>query len=218
MSRQLHYPATKRGNQEPHARWRGLGRRPTAQSEACCSDSDLFRRIADGNESAFETAYRQHHGAAYAFALRLCGSPELADDICQEAFCSLWRATGASYDPARGTARGWILSIVHNRAIDTLRQRTWHGRNREDTDEGLSHLTAKDSDPGTIAIRRQELSGLAAAIRALPSNQQEALALAYFEGRTHTEIAAAQGVSLGTAKGRIRLGLHRVRACCRDAG
>jgi RNA polymerase sigma-70 factor (ECF subfamily) len=200
------------------SRYAGLAGLPTLQSGTCCSDSDLFRRVAEGDNDAFEVVYRQHHGAAYSFALRLCGSPELADDVCQEAFCSLWRATGASYDSARGNARAWILSIVHHRAIDTLRQRAWHGRNREDTDEGLSYLTAKDADPGTIMIRRQELRGLAAAIRSLPANQQEALALAYFEGRTHAEIAAAQGVSLGTAKGRIRLGLHRVRASCRGGG
>ena len=85
------------------------------------ADEDLMARVYDGETRAFSVVFDRHSGVAFSLAYRMCGRRALAEEVVQEAFLSLWRS-GARYDRARGSVRSWVLSVVHHRAIDVLRQ------------------------------------------------------------------------------------------------
>jgi RNA polymerase sigma-70 factor, ECF subfamily len=127
----------------------------------------------------------------------------------QEAFLALWR--GASrYDGARGSVRSWVLGIVHNRAIDALRRTLVHERRRA-SDEGLDRTVPADERTELEAVRNDDARFVRAAMDTLPVDQRRVVELAYFSGFTHTEIAEVVDVPLGTVKGRMRLGLRKLR-------
>src|SRR5947209_9988283 len=100
------------------------------------ADEDLMALVRDGEPRAFEVIFDRHAGAAFSLAYRMCGRRPLAEDIVQEAFLSVWR-TGARYDRARGSVRTWVLSAVHNRAIDAFRRVATKSA-RDVSDEGLA--------------------------------------------------------------------------------
>ena len=159
--------------------------------------------------AAFEIVFDRHGGAAYSLAYRIVGDRARAEDSTQEAFLSLWRS-GARYDRARGSVRTWLLGIVRNRAIDLLRrdvleaprlafeeEMTERGSSREETDEE--------------ALRRDAARQVRGALKELPADQLRVVELAYFGGMTHSQIAEMLGMPLGTVKGRMRLGLEKIR-------
>lgn len=165
--------------------------------------------IGAGDDGAFEVVYDRHSAAAYSLAYRMTGRDGLAQDVTQEAFLSLWRAH-MRFDPTRGSVRTWLLGIVHNRAIDALRKHVAH-RDRRTTDEGLEdRLVSPDNTEGE-AVRRAEAQELHAALHELPSEQRNVLELAYFGGFSQGEIATMLDTPLGTVKGRMRLGLGKLR-------
>src|ERR671925_1648488 len=134
----------------------------------------------------------------------------LADeDIVQEAFLNIWRS-GARYERARGSVRTWVLGIVHHRAIDALRRSFVHERRRAD-DEGIAERLESGVRTDAEVARRQEAEAVRAAIDTLPSEQVQVIELAYFGGFTHTEIAEMLEMPVGTVKGRMRLGLDKMR-------
>lgn len=167
----------------------------------------LMRR---GEPRAFEVVYERHSGAAFSLAYRICGAQAAAEDVTQEAFLSVWRS-GARYDPARGSVRTWVLGIVHHRAIDLLRRQMTHDRRRTG-DEGLEERFEAPERTEVEAVRRDEARGVRDAIGQLPAEQSRVIELAYFGGFTHTEIADMLGTPIGTVKGRMRLGLDKMRA------
>jgi RNA polymerase sigma-70 factor, ECF subfamily len=173
------------------------------------ADEDLLPLMARGDARAFEAIYERHGGAAYSLAYRMTGSRAGAEDVTQEAFLNLWRS-GAHFDRARGSVRTWILGIVHHRAIDALRRASVHSRRRSDDETAAERLEAPDRVDEDVA-RRDEAAIVRAAMEVLPSEQVQVIELAYFGGFTHVEIAEMLDQPVGTVKGRMRLGLKKMR-------
>jgi RNA polymerase sigma-70 factor, ECF subfamily len=173
------------------------------------ADEDLVPLMARGDARAFEAIYERHAGAAYSLAYRMVGTRAGAEDVTQEAFLNLWRS-GAHYDRARGSVRTWILGIVHHRAIDALRRTAVHAKRRSDDETAAERLEAPERVDDDVA-RRDEAAIVRTAMEALPSEQVQVIELAYFGGFTHVEIAEMLSQPVGTVKGRMRLGLKKMR-------
>jgi RNA polymerase sigma-70 factor (ECF subfamily) len=174
------------------------------------ADEDLMQLVRRGEAEALEVVYERHSSAAFSLAYRMCGSRAAAEDVVQEAFLSLWRS-GARYDRARGSVRTWVLGIVHNRAIDSLRRSVVHDRRRA-SDEGLEERFEARERTEVEVARLAESEEIREALLTLPPEQCRVIELAYFGGFTQTEIAAMLPAPIGTVKGRMRLGLEKLRA------
>jgi RNA polymerase sigma-70 factor (ECF subfamily) len=173
------------------------------------ADEDLMQLVSESEPAAFEVVYERHANAAFSLAYRMCGTRPLAEDVVQEAFVSMWRS-GGRYDRRRGSVRTWLLGIVHNRAIDALRRNTVHDRRRA-SDEGIEERFAAPERTDSEVARRDEAREIRAALRSLPAEQCRVIELAYYGGFTHTEIADMLDAPIGTIKGRMRLGLEKLR-------
>src|SRR3954447_10462605 len=173
------------------------------------ADEELLPLMARGDARAFEAIYERHGGAAYSLAYRMTGSRSAAEDVTQEAFLSLWRS-GAHYDRGRGSVRTWVLGIVHHRAIDALRRTSVHARRRADDETAAERLEAPDRVEEDVA-RSDEAKIVRNAMEILPADQLKVIELAYFGGFTHVEIAEMLDSPVGTVKGRMRLGLKKMR-------
>jgi RNA polymerase sigma-70 factor (ECF subfamily) len=173
------------------------------------ADEDLMQLVREGDAEAFEVIYERHSTAAFSLAYRMTGRRGSAEDVVQEAFLSLWRS-GARYDRTRGSVRTWVLGIVHHRAIDALRRSMVHDRRRA-SDEGLEERFEAGERTDVEAARRQEAAEVRTALAELPDEQGKAIELAYFGGFSHSEIASMLDMPIGTVKGRIRLGLQKLR-------
>jgi RNA polymerase sigma-70 factor, ECF subfamily len=174
------------------------------------ADEDLMTLVERRDADAFAVLYDRHGGAAYSLAYRIVGDAAAAEDVTQEAFLSIWRS-GGRFDPARGSVRSWTLSIVRNRSIDSLRRLAGSAPKLDLDDEA-----ALDAEPAaeltdSEAIRRETARSVRGALRELPAEQSEVIGLAYFGGFSHSEIANMLGMPLGTVKGRMRLGLEKIR-------
>ena len=173
------------------------------------ADEDLMGLVRGGNSQAFEMVYERHSGVAFSLAYRMVGSRSAAEDVVQEAFLSIWRS-GARYERTRGSVRTWVLGIVHHRAIDALRRSTVHDKRRA-SDEGIEERFEARERTDTEVARRDEARTVRSAMDTLPSEQCQVIELAYFGGFTHTEIADMLQTPIGTVKGRMRLGLEKMR-------
>jgi RNA polymerase sigma-70 factor (ECF subfamily) len=173
------------------------------------ADEDLMHLMRRGDARAFEVIYERHCAAAFSLAYRMAGSRGVAEDVTQEAFLSIWRSS-ARYEEARGSVRTWLLGIVHHRAIDALRRSLVHERRRA-SDEGVEERVEGGVRTEAEAARREEATTVRAALESLPSEQCQVIELAYFGGFTHAEIAAMLETPVGTIKGRMRLGLEKLR-------
>jgi RNA polymerase sigma-70 factor, ECF subfamily len=174
------------------------------------ADEDVMQLVRRGDPRAFEIVYERHSAAAFSLAYRMMGTRSGAEDVTQDAFLSLWRS-GARYDRARGSVRTWVLGIVHHRAIDALRRATVHDRRRS-SDEGIEERFEAAERTDVEAARREEAGTVRDALSTLPADQCQVIELAYFGGFTHTEIAEMLEAPVGTIKGRMRLGLKKMRA------
>lgn len=179
------------------------------------ADEDLMPLVQRGQARAFEIIYERHAQAAFSLAYRIAGTRNLAEDVVQEAFLSIWRA-GGRYDRARGSVRTWVLGIVHHRAIDALRRSAVH-ETRRASDEGIAERVEGGTRTDVEAARHEEAQAVRAAIGQLPPDQSRVIELAYYGGFTHTEIAELLGAPVGTIKGRMRLALMKLRGAL-DAG
>lgn len=159
-----------------------------------------------------ETLYDQYGGVAFAFAYRLLGERGIAEDVVQEAFLNIWRQ-GATYDAARGSARTWVLTIVHHRAIDQIRSA--RARNRADTEITVALPLPAPEDTWATVAETLETERVRNAMARLPPEQRQVVDLIYFGGMTHQQVADRVGVPLGTVKGRLRLALEKLRALLR---
>jgi len=173
------------------------------------SDAFLLERAGRGDVHAYELIYGRYRRQAHALAHRLCARPAIAEEAVQEAFLAVWRSAG-TYSEARGSASGWILTIVRNRAIDASRshQRIECGETLLD---GLQEHLAGSALTDVEVERREQRHAVHGAIRRLPPAQRETLILSHFRGLTHHETAVVLGRSIGTVKGRIRLGHAKLR-------
>jgi RNA polymerase sigma-70 factor, ECF subfamily len=180
------------------------------------ADEDLMTLVDRKDPDAFEVFYDRHGGAAFSLAHRIVGDRTLAEDVTQEAFLSMWRSK-ARFDPARGSVRSWSLGIVRNRAIDALR-RTSGNAPKLDLDDELALESQRSPElTDAEAIRRDTARHVRGALGELPREQSQVIELAYFAGFSHSEIASMLGEPLGTVKGRMRLGLEKVRASLAEA-
>jgi RNA polymerase sigma-70 factor (ECF subfamily) len=173
------------------------------------ADEDLISLVQEARDpQAFAALYDRHARAAYSLAYRMMGEKQAAEDIVQDAFLKLWRAAD-SYRAERASVRTWLLSVVHNRAIDQLRSAASRRRTQEKVE-----ATAPRSQPSEAfaeSWRNTQGEQVREALKTLPREQLKVLALVYFSGYTQVEIAELLGLPLGTVKGRMRLGLKKLR-------
>ncbi len=174
------------------------------------ADEELMPLVGAKDPEAFAVLYDRHGGAAYSLAYRIVGEAAAAEDVTQEAFISLWRS-GARYDRARGSVRSWMLSIVRNRAIDALRAGSGKAPKLNFDDEAVLEQRPAPERTEEEAIQRETAGELRGVLGGLPDEQAKVIELAYFGGFSQSEIARMLGVPLGTVKGRMRLGLEKVR-------
>ena len=180
------------------------------------ADEELMPLIGAKDPEAFAVLYDRHGGAAYSLAHRIVGNPALAEDVTQEAFLSIWRSE-AGFDRTRGSVRAWALGIVRNRAIDALRREASRGPRLDYDDEAVLERRAAPERTEEEALRRETARSLRGALEELPTDQSKVIELAYYGGFTHSEIAEMLGMPLGTVKGRMRLGLEKIRAHLAEA-
>jgi RNA polymerase sigma-70 factor (ECF subfamily) len=177
-------------------------------------DRALLAAVAAGDIAALDLLYRHFRPLAFAVACKLVRDRVVAEDIVHDAFLSVWRAA-SSYQPGRGSPRAWLVTIVRNAAIDALRTREL-ARQPRTTFEHLQAHAPLDEDISWTVATAAEARRLGAALIALPPEQRSAIELAFFAGLTHDQIAELTGVPLGTVKGRVRLGLRRLRHALQD--
>ena len=181
---------------------------PTADHEAS-PDAMLVNRLLQKDVSAFEQLYDRHSRSVYGLLLRILQQTGTAEEVVQDVFLQLWRNAG-QYDESRGPFVPWLLTLARNRALDTLRLKSERQRRREDQTEEMPPVFAapeyeKQLDEKRRAEKVRVLMG------SLNPQQKKAIELAYFEGLSHTEIAAALNEPLGTVKSWIRNGLLRLK-------
>jgi len=178
------------------------------------ADEDLMALVHNGDARAFEVIFDRHGDAAFSLAYRMCGRRAMAEDVVQEAFMSLWRS-GARYDRGRGSARSWVLSVVHHRAIDAFRRETVR-TSRNVSDDGIAERLPASERTEVEVQRRDDAQQMRSALDELPADQRQVIELAYFGGFTHSQIADMLKLPAGTVKGRMRLGLTKLRISLGD--
>jgi RNA polymerase sigma-70 factor, ECF subfamily len=162
-----------------------------------------MRGISSGREEAMAELYDRYSSIVYSVALRVLGDTGRAEDVMQEVFMQLWR-NPAAFDTNRGSLAAWLAVIARNRAIDALRKRRPES-NIEDV------VVAADIDLESEAARKITVEKVRGVLAGMPAEQRRAIELAFFEGLTHTEVAAELGEPLGTVKTRIRSALQALR-------
>jgi RNA polymerase sigma-70 factor (ECF subfamily) len=178
------------------------------------ADEDLMPLVHDGDGRAFEVVFDRHADAAFSLAYRMCGRRSTAEDVVQEAFLSLWRS-GARYDRQRGSVRSWVLGVVHNRAIDLFRRESARAGHDVNAEGIVERMPAPEDTAGEVQSR-EDADEVRTALNDLPEEQRQVIELAYFGGFTHSEIASMLHLPAGTVKGRMRLGLTKLRMTLGD--
>ena len=168
----------------------------------------LLRASARGDQAAFATLYDASAARVHGLVLRVVRDPAQAEEVTQEAYLEIWR-TANRFDPAKGSALSWLLTLAHRKAVD--RVRSAEAATRRDTayqsaTQPIAHDTTSEAVTDAFEARR-----VRAALNSLTRAQRQAIELAYFGGYTHTEVATMLDLPLGTAKTRIRDGLIRLR-------
>ena len=182
------------------------------------SDEALLEAIAGGAVWALDSLYQRYSRILYSLAYRMVADHQIAEDLLQDAFLSVWRRS-TSFSPQAGAARSWLISIIHHRAIDHLRR----VRRRSSMQEApLEELEFDEStavaDVWDEAWRSVQSSQVRAALMEIPTEQRMVIELAYFQGWTHTEIAEGTQTPLGTVKARMRLGLNHLKRILLEEG
>ena len=177
-------------------------------------DGEVAAQLKRGEATAIESLYDRYGRLAYGLALRILGDRSAAEDAVQDAFLGVWR-NARSFDLARGSLRTWLLTVVHNRAIDQLRGTA---RARQNVQYETAGETAEVPDAWEAVSIELERKQVLEAFGQLPEAQRRTLELAYFQGYTHTEIARELNLPLGTVKGRLRMGLEKMRSFLQARG
>ncbi len=172
------------------------------------TDAVLMQEVQAGGRSALGELYDRFALRAFRTALSVCHDRDCAQDAVQDAFVSMWSAR-ATYQPSRGSVAGWAMSIVRHRAIYLARRRSL-AAGREEGPARLDDQPARDDVPGDFAARI-ETEQLVEFLARLPPAQREVIQLGFFDGLTHQEIARRLALPPGTVKGRMRLGLTKLR-------
>jgi RNA polymerase sigma-70 factor, ECF subfamily len=173
-------------------------------------DEELLTLVGRRDQVAFETFYDRFERRAFSLAYRILGERSAAEDTVQEAFFSIWKS-GERYDKTRGSAGAWALGIVRNRAIDMLRSKASKVPNLDSDDDGILESRAADERTDEQALRRETQREVREVISDLPEKQSKVINLAFFGGFSQSEISSMLDLPLGTVKGRMRLGLEKIR-------
>jgi RNA polymerase sigma-70 factor (ECF subfamily) len=173
-------------------------------------DRELLGRVARGDVAALRALYDQHASRAVTIAFRILRNREEAEDIVQETFLEVWRRA-AQFDPGRGGAVAWVVTIARSRAIDRLRARSIAGRTIASAAEEAEAMSPMPPpSPAAEVERRRDEKRVAAALVALPPAQRRTIELAYFEGLSQSEIAVKTASPLGTVKMRVKLAMAKL--------
>ena len=185
--------------------------RPTADATDPRSDDAILAAIQDRDDAAVAVLYDRYGRLAFGLAYRMLGERGAAEDVVQEAFLNVWRRAGG-FQSGRGGARPWLMSIVHNLAIDRRRGRFRRELTDVELDDVAYALQTDAEDTFATVAEGIDAEQVHVALKTLPNEQRHAIELAYFGGLTHQEIAERTGAPLGTVKSRMRLGLQRLRS------
>ena len=182
------------------------------------SDEELLSAISLGAEWALEMLYQRYSRYAYALAYRILHDGNSAEDIVQESFLAIWRRA-TSYQRQQGSVLSWLHAIVHHRAIDKVRA----SAHREQqwtplAEEGMQDIPSPQRDVWEQAWHKEQSTMIRELLQQLPLEQRQVIELAYFEGYTHVEIAQQKNIPLGTVKGRMRLGLQKMKHLLSERG
>src|SRR5829696_8074364 len=172
------------------------------------ADEDLISLVEAADAEGFTTLYDRHSRAAFSLAYRMMGERQAAEDLAQDAFVKVWQSA-SSYRAERGSVRTWILSIVHNRGIDQIRSHASRRRTQDKIEASIPR--SQPSEAFAQTWRNSQRDQVREALDTLPPEQLKILELAYFSGYTHVEISELLRLPLGTVKGRMRLGLKKIR-------
>jgi len=176
---------------------------------------DLLARVGLGDRTAFRQLYSATSSRLFGVALRILGRRDLAEDVLQDAFINVWHHA-ARYAAARSQAMTWLTSIVRNRALDVVRSpahRSEHVQIGEDEEDPVMAIADERPGPLALLLEAADRLRLRGCLEALDAAQQKSIALAYYEGLSHTELAAVLGAPLGTVKAWVRRGLAKLREC-----
>jgi RNA polymerase sigma-70 factor (ECF subfamily) len=190
--------------------WRSRLAVPPAGPAPVDTEEDLLRRVARGDEAAFERLYDLVAPLVHGVVLGVVRNPALAEEVTQEVLVEAWR-TAPRFDPARGSARSWLLTMARRRGVD--RVRSVQAAVDRDASVGAREVE-RDVDVVSEAVEiRLEQQQVRRCLDGLSEVQREAVSLAFYAGHTHREVAHLLGVPLGTVKTRLRDGLIRLRDC-----
>jgi RNA polymerase sigma-70 factor (ECF subfamily) len=181
------------------------------------TDAALMERILQQDSTALEALYDRYGRPVYSLVLRIAQQPASAEEIVQDVFLQLWR-NAPRFQIERGPLEPWLFTMARNRALDFLRLKREKQRRREDSDSDIAPSAVVRSDPEGDIDRSRRAEKIRGLLTSLPVAQRRAIELAFFEGLTHSEIAAATGEPLGTVKSWIRGGLLRLRESLAEAG
>jgi RNA polymerase sigma-70 factor (ECF subfamily) len=171
------------------------------------SDRELMLRLRQRDVRALELLYDRYSQLALGLSCKILHDRALAEDVVQDAFLTVWRQP-ERFDPTKGNAKGWLLAFVHHRSVDRLRRLTVRGF----VGELSPNVLDEDApDPADVAFATMTREQITVALGRLPADQRRAIELSYLQGWTHREIADAMNCPLGTVKGRIRIGLEKLR-------
>jgi RNA polymerase sigma-70 factor, ECF subfamily len=171
-------------------------------------DRELIQRMASRDAAALDSFYQRHSGVAFGLILRIVGNRADAEDVVMDVFWQVWQQSHR-YDASRGKPVAWLLTIARTRAIDCVRS---SNRQHVKNDQFESYNSPASPAPATdIFVEGDVRNAVQQALAALSEQQRTPLELAYFQGMSHTEIAAALGQPLGTVKDRIRTGMVHLR-------
>lgn len=219
----------------PHHCWRSAARLLIAQTSPRVSldvgerpltgqdfeDAELVALIVEGDVEALGTIYDRYQRAVYSLCMRVTRDQGAAEELTQEVFVRLWK-NAASFEPGRGRVSAWLLRIAHNLALNEVRRRSSRPVIAYEADWEVTSGRTPDQDPQDDPAMATWLAERANVIRGalgqLPAPQRQAIELAFFDGLTQVEIAAATGDPLGTVKSRIRIGMQRLRDVLLAAG
>ncbi len=186
------------------------------QQERSARLTELLARTALADQRAFADLYRLTSAHLYAIALRILRESAAAEEVLQESFISIWNHAG-SYVAAKSQPFTWLTSIVRNRCLDQLRRRELDTVTIDDEDEGM---TLRDDGPTPLEmlVSGADARAVKGCVEALEAGQKQALALAFYRGLSHSELAAHLNEPLGTVKSWVRRGLERLKSCLEAAG
>jgi len=188
------------------------------KSLAQASDTELLAAIAQGEEEALEHLYERYARLSYALAYRLLHDSLAAEDLVQEAFLAIWRKAG-TYQPQQGSVYSWLQAIVHHRAIDRLRSAANRDQLCAPFEPDMEQQTlSAEPDACDQVWHGEQRRMVLAALAQIPPEQRQVIDMAYFGGYTHVEISEMLHIPLGTVKGRMRLGLQKMKSLLDESG